>query len=67
MSYEARHPNLAALEDVRKEISDKSLGSLRRGGRRTSQKSGQSKLSQGSAEPGSDGGDFGGKGVSRLR
>jgi len=36
MSYKARHPNLATLEDVRKEIKDKNLGSLRRGGSRTS-------------------------------
>lgn len=51
MSREARHPNLATLEDVRKEIRDKNLGSLRRGESRTSQRSRQSKLSQGNEEP----------------
>ena len=51
MSYEARHPNLATLEDVRKEIRDKNLGSLHRGGSRRSQRSRRSQLSQGSEEP----------------
>jgi hypothetical protein len=51
MSYEARHPNLATLEDVRKEIRDKNLGSLHRGGSRRSHRSRRSQLSQGSEEP----------------
>jgi hypothetical protein len=51
MSREARHPNLATLEDVRKEIRDKSLGNLHRGG---SLRSHRSKLSQGSEEPETD-------------
>ncbi len=50
MSREARHPNLAMLEDVRKEIRGKNLGSLRRGESRMSQRS-RSQLSQGSEEP----------------
>lgn len=48
-SYEARHPNLATLEDVRKEIRDKNLGSLRKN---ESRRSRRSHLSQGSEEPG---------------
>jgi hypothetical protein len=39
MSPEARHPNLAILEDVRKEIRDKYLGSLHRGLSRRRQRS----------------------------
>lgn len=46
-TYEARHPNLATLDDVRREIRDKNLGALTRGGSRRSKRS---QLSQGSED-----------------
>jgi hypothetical protein len=52
MSYEARHPNLATLKDVGKEIIDRNLGGLHRRGSCRSQQSRRSQLSQGSKEPG---------------
>ncbi len=55
-TYEARHPNLATLDDVRKEIRDKNLGSLTRGGSRRSKRS---QLSQGSGDADEGNGDLG--------
>jgi hypothetical protein len=50
-SREAQYPNLVTLEDVRKEIRDKSLAGLYRAGSKRSQRSRRSKLNQGSEEP----------------
>jgi hypothetical protein len=61
MSYEARHPNLATLEDVKQEIRNKNLGSLRRTmGRSGSQRSNLSRGSgSGDVEESAEDGDLG--------
>jgi hypothetical protein len=56
--YEGRHPNMAILRDIRKEIREKNLGSLRRNG---SKRSRMSQLSQGSEEVDAGNGDVGEK------
>jgi hypothetical protein len=59
MSYEAQHPNLATLDEVRKELRERNLGSSRRLGSKRCRRSLLSQESSAQPEAEQDNGDLG--------